>query len=108
MSLEREIQREEHRTIVSAKQQRRKKRINRKENDCLNKYKEIDKDRRTNLDVIKDQQWKIQLQIEIGKKKGRLFRDMINKVNEMEKVDLETREGRERKEGRESLLERDV
>ena len=51
MSLEREIQREEHRTIVSAKQQRRKKRINRKENDCLNKYKEIDKDRRKNLDV---------------------------------------------------------
>ena len=51
MSLEREIQREEHRIIVSAKQQRRKKRINSKENDCFNKYKEIDKDRRKNLDV---------------------------------------------------------
>ena len=56
MSLEREIQREEHRIIVSAKQQRRKKRINRKVNDCLNKYKELDKDRRKSLDVIKDQQ----------------------------------------------------
>jgi hypothetical protein len=56
MSLERERQREEHRIIVSAKQQRRKKRINIKENDCLNKCKEIDKDRRKILDVIKDQQ----------------------------------------------------
>jgi hypothetical protein len=55
-SLERERQREEHRIIPSAKQQRRKKRINRKENDCLNKYKEIDKDRRKNLDVFKYQQ----------------------------------------------------
>ena len=32
---------------------------------------------------------------------------MINKVNELEKVDLETREEREGREGRESLLERE-